>query len=382
MRKKKKVTRKYNPYSFILAVFLGMALAVGGSVWATSIGTNVSVSGTLDATGNTTLSADMTVASGASVGTGSTGTHFTVLADDSFLVEGQSEFDGIAWFDDSLRASSTLLVTGAITTYGNVTLGDASGDTLTVTGNSITYSNAGTTTIPSSSAVSWAYATSSANIPLFRFDTSNTRVGISTTTPGATFAVGGAGNIYALGGIGAGVATTTAGALETTGAGLVAGAFNVGGAAAMNGALTVTGATTLNGNLTVGDAAADTLTITSNSVTYSNAGTSTIPSASANAWGYATSTANIPLLKLDTSNTRVGVSTTTPGRSLSVGGDGTLLVTGVGTSTLYLYSTGAKTGADARGSCIEFNSPTGTRLRLYATTSGLAVFETGGCRAD
>lgn len=199
MRKYKKVTRVRSIYPIILAIFLGMALAVGGSVWATSIGTNVSVSGTLDATGNTSLNADLTVSSGARVGTGSTAGHLTALADDSFFVEGESEFDGIAWFDDSLRASSTLLVTGASTLYGaltvngNVTLGDASGDTLTVTGNSITYSNAGTTTIPSANADAWAYATSSANIPLLKLDTNNTRVGISTTTPGSTLAVGGDG---------------------------------------------------------------------------------------------------------------------------------------------------------------------------------------------
>ncbi|MBI2640369.1 MAG: hypothetical protein HYW91_00580 [Candidatus Sungbacteria bacterium] len=116
----KKVISRENPYLFILALFLGVILAVGGSVWATTIGTNISSSGTLSATNQLTISA-------------------------------------------SNSASSSI-----------------------------------------------AYA-----------------LGIATSTPGATFAVGG--NGYLTGGLGVGKATTTAGALELTGPAYVAGALSVGG---------------------------------------------------------------------------------------------------------------------------------------------------------
>src|SRR3989338_1919574 len=148
---------KNSPYSFILALVLGAFLAVGFSAWATSLGTNVSVTGTL------------TVSS----------------------------------------------------------------------------------------------ATASSSI--------TTALGVGTTTPSVMFSVGGAagnatGHGYFTGGLGVGIATTTAGAFQTTGAGLIAGAFNV------------TGVSQFNGNVIIGDTSADTLTITSNSVTYITAGTSTIPS--------------------------------------------------------------------------------------------------------
>lgn len=86
----------------------------------------------------TTLTAgtDLTVTSGARVGTGSTGTHLTALADDSLLVEGQSEYDGTAWFDGAtfterltqggtVLASSTTAAVGVltaaqITTYSQI----------------------------------------------------------------------------------------------------------------------------------------------------------------------------------------------------------------------------------------------------------------------
>lgn len=66
---------------------------------------------------------DLTSTSGFRVGTGSTGGHITALGDDTLFVEGQSEFDGTAWFDGSLRASSTLMVTGNTTLSGDLLTG-------------------------------------------------------------------------------------------------------------------------------------------------------------------------------------------------------------------------------------------------------------------
>ena len=127
-----------------LAVALSVFLVVAIVEAATTISTNIVTGGTLQVdttstlTGDVTAGADLIVTSGARVGTGSDGTHLTALAGDSFFVEGQGEFDGIVWFDASLRASSTALITGALTTYGNVTLGDAAGDVIVLTGNSST----------------------------------------------------------------------------------------------------------------------------------------------------------------------------------------------------------------------------------------------------
>lgn len=126
---------KNNPYSFIIALVLGVVLAVGGSVWATSVGTNISVTGTL------------TVSSG--------------------------------------TASSSIA----------------------------------------------------------------TALGVGSTTPSVMFSVGGdgtsTGHGYFSGGVGIGLATTTGGVLETTGAGLIGGVLNVTGATQLNSTLTVSGNTSL-----------------------------------------------------------------------------------------------------------------------------------------
>ena len=121
---------------------------------ATTISTSINTGGTLTVTDTSTLTGavttgaaatvgtDLTVTSGARIGTGSLGGHITALADDSLLIEGQSEFDGISWFDASLRASSTLMVTDAATLYS----------TLNVTGLT-TLANASTTNVSASNAL-------------------------------------------------------------------------------------------------------------------------------------------------------------------------------------------------------------------------------------
>src|SRR3989338_8627073 len=59
-------------FLFVFALVLGVVLAVGGSVWATSVGNNVSVSGTLTSGGAftvTTTSASSSVTYALGVGT-------------------------------------------------------------------------------------------------------------------------------------------------------------------------------------------------------------------------------------------------------------------------------------------------------------------------
>lgn len=113
MRTSLKLLRRNGPIAVALAS--GMLLAAGASVFATSIGTDITATG------------DVTITSGGRVGTGSTGTHVTALADDSLFVEGQAEFDGIVWFDASLRASSTLFVDGNVQFNNQATTTASSG---------------------------------------------------------------------------------------------------------------------------------------------------------------------------------------------------------------------------------------------------------------
>ena len=143
-----------NFFRIALSVFVSFVFVFAVTYAATTISTNISTGGTLTvdttstltgavATGAAaTIGTDLTVTSGARVGTGSLGGHITALADDSLLIEGQSEFDGISWFDGSLRASTTLMATGAATLYS----------TLDVTGLT-TLANASTTNISASNAL-------------------------------------------------------------------------------------------------------------------------------------------------------------------------------------------------------------------------------------
>lgn len=185
------------------------------------------IGGAFTASSSAVIETDLTVLSGARIGGGSTGTHITAGADDSFFVEGQSEFDGIAWFDGSFRASSTAMITGAITASSTLTVSGAGlfQTTLTVTG-ATTLSNTlavtGATTLSSTLAVTTSVdspiyksssgaisfdddnVTGSGNIQManavftgsLTVDTdtlyvnnSSNRVGIGTTTPYATFSI-------------------------------------------------------------------------------------------------------------------------------------------------------------------------------------------------
>jgi hypothetical protein len=66
-------------------------------------------------------------------------------------------------------------------------------------------------------------------------------------------------------------------------------------------------------------------------------------------------------------------ATSTPGNV--VGSGNVVSQNPLSTSTLKLYST-----FGTRGGCVEFEGPASTTLRLYATTTGPAVFESGTCQ--
>ena len=105
----------------------------------------------------------------------------------------------------STSINSTSLTTGTLTaSSGNISSGLAASSTLQVTGDMTLYGNLAffnqaTTTIPASLMNALTFATSSASVPFFTFDTKNYRIGIGTTSPGATFSV--SGDILASGGL-------------------------------------------------------------------------------------------------------------------------------------------------------------------------------------
>lgn len=234
-----------SPYSFILALILGMALAVGASVWATSVGTNVSVTGTLtvsSATASSTVTRALGVGTSTpsvmlAVGGAATDTtghgYFTgglgvgaittaagrIVANVDLGVASTTPAQelsvvGDGYFTSGLGVGIATTSAGTIQNTGNFLFGDAAGDLVMSNSASWIFNNQGTTTIPASNNAAWAYATSSsANIPLLRFDTSNYRMGLGTTTPGATLVVGGDGTGIIMGG------ATSSLSIQSTGAG-------------------------------------------------------------------------------------------------------------------------------------------------------------------
>lgn len=220
---------------FTIALFIGVLFGFGASVWATSIGTDLSVSG------NGTITGSLTVTSNAIINTTSATTTLSTggfnVGSGQFIVQQTSGLIGVGSTSpaQTLSVGGSLFVgastgggtiggfgvgkatttAGAIENTGNVLFGDAATDIAMFASGDIRYNNIGTTTISQVNVAGWSIATSTSPAPLVRFDTSNTRVGIATGTPTATFTVNG--DTYVTGGfaLGEGAATTTKGVLET-----------------------------------------------------------------------------------------------------------------------------------------------------------------------
>jgi hypothetical protein len=289
---------------------VGIATTTSGALETTGAGL---IGGAFNVTGVSSFNASTTL-----IRAGVTG--------DSFLGDASTDFL-------TVTASSTFQ--SNVGFNGSLALGDAQADSVTFNSGLLNFPNVSTSTIISSSVNAFNYATTSANIPFLKFDTSNYRLGIGTTSPSQTLSLGGAGHLYALGGIGVGIATTTSGVLETTGAGLIGGAFNVTGVSSFNASTTLIRAG-VTGDFWIGDAQTDRLTINAGVTNFTNSSTSTIPSTTLNAFSIATSTTVTPFLTFDTSNYRLGIGTTSPSQTFSVGGAGHgyfLGGLGVGTAT-------------------------------------------------
>ncbi len=330
-------------YALLSALVVGIISAIGVSVWATSVGSdittaNLTVTGTLTETGaftiNTTSATSTLSTGGLSVGSG------------QFVVQQTSGNTGI----------------GSTTPWG----------LLSVEQNSL----------------EWVFvvADKGTTSPSFVVNGSG-RVGAGTSTPAQTLSVGGSLFVGAsavggtVGGLGVGNATTTAGVIENT------------------------------GNVLLGSSATNQVGINGGSIILNNIGTTTIAQRNVAAWSIATSSSPAPLVRYDTTNTRVGIATGTPTATLTVKGDtyttgglgvgegsatttpgvmGTALssttaslfqsdlsLQSPGTTTLRIGTPGSFSGG--RG-CIQFHNGDGNAdFRIYATTTGFALIESGTC---
>lgn len=117
-----------------LNINTGGTLAVTGAMTASS---TVQITGAVTTYGNVTLGdavADSVTANGyftqLRIGTGSTFGNIGTVGADELGVEGDVEIDGIAWFDGVLQASSTVLLGGATTFYGNLTVNQSATTTV------------------------------------------------------------------------------------------------------------------------------------------------------------------------------------------------------------------------------------------------------------
>lgn len=335
--------RKDSPAFVIAVLVLGAALAVGGSVFATTIGTNVTVTGALTVNGNSTL--------------------------------GDAAAD-VNLFTGTLQASTTALFTSGFTTYGNWTVDQSATTTVTFNQAGINF-DAGT----------------------FVIDPNANRVGIGTTTPGSFLSVHSIGNfvVGATSTIYTPLTFTSFSATSTSATStLSTGGFQIGTDqfTVQQGSGRIGVGTTTPGSL-VGIQGVANLVSGATSTVYS---TLSVPNLSATSTSATTTIStggfrvgNDALVVQQSATTSIGVGTSTsPSHQFAVSGNVLIGAGANGTSTLTINSSGTRIG-----SCIELRAADGELVRIYATTSSLVgtytnaglampgrglVVEAGGCR--
>jgi len=221
---------------------------VTGSFFSLSTSGNSSVGGGLTVTGASTLNGNVTVGDASA---------------DTVTVNGTTTFAGAAVttsFAGNAQVGGNLGVTGSSAFNGNVTLGDAAADTVTVNGvakfnnglsGSLTKLTDGTSYLVAGNNVSVTTGSNGAITIAASMNASALVAGSDTQlqfNDGGTFG-GDAGLTYN---------KTTDTLTGVTGSFFT---LSTTGNSSVGGGLTVTGASTLNGNVTVGDAAADTVTV-------------------------------------------------------------------------------------------------------------------------
>ncbi len=328
---------KQSPSFIIAGLVVGAVLAVGGSVLATTVGNSISVTGTLSVGGASTLTGNT------GIGTTTAGTLLSVQGIGNWAGGGSTVYSTYTF--PSFTATSTSANNG----IGTTTPGSAF--SIQGVGNFV---SAATSTLYTPLMVSNFTATSTVLLA-----TNTGLVGIGTTSPGTILSVQGLGNwsgggstVYSTYTLPSFIATSTT---------------------ANNGIGTSTPGTRLSiqGVANYVDASTGTSTIYSRLQLPSFLATSTI----------ATSTFSNGLL-ISTTNGSVGIATTTPANTFSLGGDALIGAGSNGTSTLALSSSGS-----GFGSCIQMRAASSSDLyRIYigkntgiGSTTGLMI-EQGSCR--
>ncbi len=175
---------------FFLSSLMG-AFAVTFVAYATSVGTNVSVSGTLDASGLTTFSGSMQASSTALFGGAATfyGNLTLDKAATTTVTFNQAgiNFDSNTFVIDpnaNMIGIGTSSPTVMFSVHGSSLLGSADANTLTVRAGTWTLASTATTTVAMPNGINFDSNT-------FVIDPNANRVGVGTSSPAKTFGVTG-----------------------------------------------------------------------------------------------------------------------------------------------------------------------------------------------
>ena len=385
-------------YAVLLSVVLSVALVAIVVSGATTISENVSTGGTLSVTGISTLTGAVN-ASSTVIATGRMQT-FGQLVLQSATSDPSGPIAGALYYDSTNRVvklyngTSWFAVASSTNADGGLILTDNVG----VRFNTIAtgYMALGTTTLPvatstlSTSALVSLFSTTTASVPLqivaIAGQTSDLVQVFATDVNSA--ALKGHKEVFAIAADGSAsttVLSTTRRAVDAlviSGYATTSGStgnFATEGTLTVTGTQTFTGAMTANGAVTLGDAAGDSIIITGNASTTNSLSVRGLEFSVA---GFATTT-------LDRTDT---FATTTIGRTGEAGGGGAL---GVGTTT---PTRGAKLGVVGDvavsntvgtttlmlhteealfGTCIQMRASNGAMLRIYATSTSAAITSKG-----
>ena len=243
------------------------------------------LTGTITSTSTSASSSFQNILFTQGQGTGLSLTNLTVSASTSLVRFGSTADSFLGDQNtDLLTINASTTVINNLGFLGNIQIGDAQADAVSINSGLWNYANYATSTLLNNRANVFSFATSTLLTPIFSISTSS-------TTPFGAGAIG--------------IATTVPATL-----------FSVGGSAY------------------IGTSSASTLTIHAGTINYPISSTTTVPIA-LNAFSFATSTTAVPFLSFDTTNSRIGILNTAPGATLSVNGTAStslLTISGLGNS--------------------------------------------------
>jgi hypothetical protein len=178
-------------YVFIFALVLGVILAVGASVWATSVGTNVTVTGTL-AVQSSTASSSVTQAFG--VGTTTPAMQLSV-GGAAGTATGHGYFTGGLGIGAATTTAGNLQMTGDIQAAVLSLSGLANVGTVNVTGNGATTTSLAVTSHASTSALRVSNLSTLGTVSVTGTGATTTNISVTNTASTSELVVGGSGTV-------------------------------------------------------------------------------------------------------------------------------------------------------------------------------------------